>query len=444
MVDIVESVREALQSTFLKSAEEANKLTAAVKRRRKFTPSSLAQAFILALLQNPKASHDDIASVAAASGVEVSPQAVEQRYSSSLAAFFKVLFGKMAKQIVASEVTLAPILSRFTEVILIDSSVIVLPDSEQSEFRGCGGSYQANQSAIKLQTEFNLLNGSLRCVELEQGRATDGATDRQQVIQSKGSLRIADLGYYSIPVLERIDNADAYYLSRFPHTTMVHVEGIKHNVVQRLNSTQLGTIDQVIELGASDRLKCRLVAWRVPEEIANTRRGKIRATAKRKKGREPREAALAACDWEFLVTNVDEDQLSFKESIVLYRARWQIELLFKRWKSYGRIDELDGKNDIVIMTRFWARLCAALIQHWLSIAATWSPTLKVSLAKTARLVRQIASEIASLLSSGGDMTLLIERFCRQARAGCRLTTRHAAPGTFQLLRDPEMLEYSLT
>lgn len=253
MIGIVEKVRDALQGTFLKSAEEANEQTSAIKRRRKFTPSTLAQAFILALLQNPKASHDDIASFAAASGVDVSPPAVEQRYSPSLAAFFKALFEKMAKQIVASEVTLAPILSRFTEVILIDSSVIVLPDT-----------------------------------------------------------------------------------------------------------------------------------------------------------------------------------------------RWQIELLFKRWKSYGRIDELDGKNDIVIMTRFWARLCAALIQHWLSIAATWSPTLTVSLAKTAKLVRQIAGEIASLLSSGGDLTMLLERFCRQARAGCQLTTRHAAPGTFQLLRDPELLEYSLT
>jgi hypothetical protein len=77
MIDIIVSVREALQCTFLKSAEEANELTAAVKRRRKFTPSKLAQAFILALLLNPKPRHDDIAFVAAASGVDVSPQAIE-------------------------------------------------------------------------------------------------------------------------------------------------------------------------------------------------------------------------------------------------------------------------------------------------------------------------------------------------------------------------------
>ena len=346
MISIIEKVRDALKSTFLNSAEEANQQAKVIIRERKFTPSTLAQAFILALLQNPEAGHADIASVAAASGVDVSPQAIEQRYSKSLVAFFKILFEKMAKQIVASEEILAPILSRFTEVVLIDSSVIGLPDSQQSEFQGCGGSYDANQSAIKLQTEFDLVNGSLRCIELEQGRAPDGATDRQHIVQTKGSLRIADLGYFNIPVLRRIDEAEAFFLSRVTHTTVVYVEGIKQNLVPWLNSLGRGTVDQIIELGASDRFQCRLVAWRVPEEIANTRRRKIRATAMRKTGHEPSKASLAACDWEFLVTNLSEEKLSFKEAIVLYRARLQIELLFKRWKSYGKIDELDGSSCI--------------------------------------------------------------------------------------------------
>lgn len=449
MMGIVARVCNALRTTFEKSTVEANKQTRAIKRVRKFTPLTLAQSFIVALLQNPKASSDDIASMAAASGVDLSPQAVEQRYSSCLVAFFRALFEKMVKQIVASEEVLAPILNRFTEVILIDSSVIGLPVSQESEFRGCGN-HQLNQSAIKLQTEFDLRSGSLRCVELEQARAPDGATNRQQVTQSKGSLRIGDLGYFSICVLQRIAEAMAYFLTRVPHTSVIYVKGIKHNLVPWLNSTGLGTIDQIIELGASDRLKCRLIAWRVPEEIANSRRRKIRATLKSKKGHEPSQAALAACDWEFLVTNLGDDPsvaqeyVSLKEAIVLYRTRWQIELLFKRWKTYGRIDELDGKNDNVIMTRFWARLCAALIQHWLSIAAVWGPELTISLAKTAKLVRQIATELASLLSSGGDLIALIERFCRQAAACCRLNKRRASPGTFQLIRDPELLEYSLT
>jgi len=79
---------------------------------------------------------------------------------------------------------------------------------------------------------------------LEQGRANDGATNRQQIIQNAGSLRIADLGYFNIPVLKSIDHADASFLSRVPHTTMVYIQGTKHNLVQWLNSTGLNTIDR--------------------------------------------------------------------------------------------------------------------------------------------------------------------------------------------------------
>ena len=80
----------------------------------------------------------------------------------------------MAKQIVASEESLAPILSRFTEVILIDSSVIALPDSEKSEFRGCGGSYGANQAATP---SFCIaLDGKLNCC-LNVGNLTGKSTN---------------------------------------------------------------------------------------------------------------------------------------------------------------------------------------------------------------------------------------------------------------------------
>ncbi len=41
-------------------------------------------------------------------------------------------------------------------------------------------------NALKLQTEFDLRSGALRSVQLEQGRAPDGASDRQQIVQTVG------------------------------------------------------------------------------------------------------------------------------------------------------------------------------------------------------------------------------------------------------------------
>ena len=53
--------------------------------------------------------------------------------------------------------------------------------------------------------------------------------------------------------------------------------------------------------------------------------------------RHGRRMALAA--WNVVITNIPQDLLSLEEAFVLTRVRWQIELLFKLWKSHGRVDE---------------------------------------------------------------------------------------------------------
>lgn len=443
-MDMVTKVSNALKIIFLESADQINLQAKAVKRRRKFTPRSLAQTFILAFLKKPNASFEDIACMAVASGIEVTPQAIEQRYSSELELFFKLLFEDMTQFVINSDESLAPVLERFSEVILIDSSSVTLPDSQEKQYQGCGGTYGRGKAALKLQTELDLRSGCLRCVEVEQGRAPDGASDRQHIEQTAESLRIADLGYFNIPVLRKIDDSKAYFLTRIQHQTKIHVDGVKHDLVTWLNSQDDTTVDGRIEVGLKERFACRLIAYRVPEELANRRRQKLIKATRSKSGRQPSAASLAACDWEFMVTNLSEEQLSVEEAIVLYRARWQIELLFKRWKSHGLIAKMDGCNDIVKMTKFWIRLCAALIQHWLTVATAWSQTHCLSFDKIARRIRDFVREIATQLSTSGDLKAVLNDICRTVCVGCKLNLRRKKPGTLSLLRDPASLDYVLT
>lgn len=142
-------------------------------------------------------------------------------------------------------------------------------------------------NALKLQTEFDLRSGALRSVQLEQGRAPDGASDRQQIVQTVGSLRIADLGYFNVPVLKQIDQSKAYFLTRIQHNVKIFVDGVKHDLVTFLNAQELGVVDCRIELGVNERFGCRLIAYRVPEETANRRRQKLIATTKAKTRGQP-------------------------------------------------------------------------------------------------------------------------------------------------------------
>lgn len=441
-MDIVSQVKTALEECFRDSAEEANQQTHAVKRVRKFTPVSLAMTFVLGFLNRNRATVADLAGSAALADVDVSPQAIEKRFTPELAGFLEHLFRSATKKIVASSQTLAPILERFTQVTLIDSSTLVLPTSQQERFRGTGGKNGSGKAALKLQTELDLRSGALG-VEIEQGKDPDGASLRQHIAWIPESLRIADLGYFNIAVFAAIAAAKAFFLSRIQHTTIVWIHNERMgNIVSWLNQQAEPRVDCWIEIGAKERLGCRLIAWKVPPEQVNRRRRRARTEAVRR-GRQVTAATLAACEWTFMITNVGEDRLSTEEVIILYRSRWQIELLFKRWKSIGLIAELSGKNDTVQMVRLWAKLCAALIQHWLTVMVAWNSESSFSLDRIAKRTREIADALIGALAAEGDVIPVLDRFKKTVKRTCRRDIR-SKPGTIELLRNPKKLDYSLS
>ena len=60
-----------------------------------------------------------------------------------------------------------------------------------------------------------------------------------------------------------------------------------------------------------------------------------------------------------LVTDVPPEKMTPEEAVVLYRARWQVELLFKRWKAQDLVAVLRGATAVRQMVGVWARLSAA-------------------------------------------------------------------------------------
>jgi hypothetical protein len=363
---IIAKVGAALQCLFGKTAEKAAEASGVIERKRKFTPFSLARTFVLGFLQYPEASDEDLAQIAVQCGADVTPQAIEQRHSPRMVNFLKELFREGTKVVVGSDKSLAPILERFTSVTILDSSTITLPDSEKEQFRGCGGSYGSGEAAMKLQTELDLRSGALEHVQIEPGRSPDNASSRQDARRGPGSLRITDLGYFNLSVFADMMKASEHFLSRLQYgTTVMRPNGEEVDLLKWLGK-QLGRfVDQQVLLGKDQRLACRLIAWRLPEEQANRRRQKLRRETLSKKGREPSAQRLAWCDWTILVTSVPVDLLTPEEAVVLYRARWQVELLFKRWKSQDLVAVLSGSTEVRQMVRVWSRLLAALVQHWL-------------------------------------------------------------------------------
>jgi len=442
-VKIIAKVGAALQQVFDGIAELAGEASGVIRRKRKFTALSLAKTFVLGFLQNPAASDEELAQMAAQCGAEVTPQAIDQRHTPALVKFLERLFREATKLVVGSDQVLAPILKRFTSVTVLDSSTITLPAEMQEQFPGCGGSYGSGAAAMKLQTELDIRSGALSHVEIEAGRSPDGASSRQDARRGKGSLRIADLGYFNVAVFTAMVAAGEYFLSRLQFGTAVGLpDAPAMELLQWLKQQPRGFVDRPIWLAKGYGLACRLIAWSLPPEQANRRRQKLRQETLRKRGQEPTAERLAWCDWTILVTNVPQKMLSPAEAAILYRARWQVELLFKRWKSQDLVAVLSGSTMVRQMVRVWSRLIAALVQHWLLVASAWGDPTK-SWSKVCEAVRKFVGRIAAALNQRKELKRILTDLCRTIAKTCRRNKR-GKPGTFELLNNVELLDFCLT
>ena len=70
-----------------------------------------------------------------------------------------------------------------------------------------------------------------------------------------------------------------------------------------------------------------------------------------------------------LVTHVSRRVLTARPLAALYRLRWQIELVFKEWKSYANLHAFTSANPAIVEGLIWASLCAAALKRSLAHVA---------------------------------------------------------------------------
>ena len=322
----IPQVARAMREILTTTAAEAGRATRFVQRTSPLSGATFSQTLVFGFLGNPQATLEELTQTAATLGVEISPQALDQRFTASAAAcLHQVLLTAIARVITAEPVAI-PLLERFTAVYVQDSSTIILPEVFAAQWRGCGGSTASSASAaLKLQARVEMRTGRLD-VQLQEGRASDRAASLPGPLPA-GALRLADLGYWSLEACAALEQHKVFWLSRLQMQTAVYdATGARQELLTLLETQPTDTVELAVALGERQRLAARLLAVRVPQDVAETRRRRLRAAA-RDKGRQVSATRLALAAWPLFVTNVPVERLTLREVLVLGRMRWQIEML---------------------------------------------------------------------------------------------------------------------
>jgi hypothetical protein len=433
-----------MQVVFGTTLNDLSRVTGCVRRQRKFSGMLLVRTFVLTLLQRPAAKTRDFRAMAAKLGVQVTEKAIGQRFTDRLVQFLQEVLNRVVAHTLAVKSVPATLLQKFTDVRIGDSTTISLPDELEGQFPGCGGAGKTGKAAMKIQVLWSLVTGQLLKWLIEPGRASDATSEIAAAIPPARSLSIFDLGYFSLERFARIGKAAAYWISRVQyHTTVFDEEGKLLALLPFLRKQGThGLVDVPILLGESERLACRLIAIRVPAEMAARRRQQIRKNAC-DHGREASREYLALQDWTIFVTNCPRHLLSWKEVVVLYRARWQIELLFKLWKSHNHLAarELDASPQRQ-MAVLYAKLIGVIVQHWILLTSVWGDGQR-SLRKAAAIVREWIVLLGEALDDRRRLRDLFRRLHSVIGQAARITRRRKHPSLFQLLNNPELLEYKV-
>lgn len=427
----IPQVAQAMQRILTQQADLAGIQSGFVQRSdAKITGSVLTQMLVFGLGATPDASLETLAQTAAALGVEVSPEAVHQRLTRQAASCLEQVLCAAVREVVAADPLVLPLLDRFSEVVVQDSTNISLPEALAGVWQGCGnGTAHAGNATLKLHLSLDLRSGRLRGPTLHDGREPDQHAALDNDLPQR-AVRLVDLGFWDSAQLERLAQQGVYWFSRMHAQTAFRTDdGRWWTLLEFLTANAASTLDIAVRLGRHHEVAARLVAIHVPQEVADQRRRKLREEAKAK-GETVSALRLALASWTVFVTTIPGELLSVQEAVLLGRARWQIELLIKLWKSHGQIDLVREVQPWRVLCELYGRLLGQIVQHWLLVTSCWDEPGR-SLVKAAQTIRVHWMGLALAMPVRARVSEVISTITRCIRAGCRMTRRKQQPNLYQ-------------
>jgi hypothetical protein len=280
--------------------------------------------------------------------------------------------------------------AEFHHIVIQDGSSFAIHDGLREVFPG---RFKAvKPAAVELHATMDLLCDAPTTVVLTPDTTNEQAFLPEPATLTR-SLLLADRGYIDLDYLRRVDQARGFFLIRAKAGMNPQVVEAFREDGQRLRSLRNKPL-KAIQAKLPKRQRVELVVrWQVDARPLCLRL--IISWNRQTK------------EFCYLVTNLPAQRYHLDMICRAYKWRWQVELLFKEWKSYANLHAFDTTNPAIVEGLIWAAIAAAALKRFLAHMTQLLVEVPMSTRKVAMCAVHVIGGIVQALKTG-DMAGLYD------------------------------------
>lgn len=242
--------------------------------------------------------------------------------------------------------------SEFDRLILQDGTAFALHQALAERFPGRFNA--VSPAAVELHCTMDLLQDAPLIIALSPDTDSEHHY-RPEPERLRGDLLLADRGYLDLTYLRGSDRHGGFFIMKSKAGLNPRVLDAHREDGQRLKSCQDRDFQALTAKWPTQQRAELEVEWRIEGE--------------------PFRARLIV-SWNpkdkcfnDLLTNLPQDNYTISLVCLGYKLRWQVERLFKEWKSHTNLHKFDTEKEEISESLIWSSLAASAMKRFLAHAA---------------------------------------------------------------------------
>lgn len=339
--------------------------------------------------------------------ISLKPSSLNERFNAFAVIFLKHVLQHVIKTRFGSLFGGAKI--PFKRFLVKDSTCFQVSSELAAIYPGSGGS--GSKASIRIQFEYDLLSGNIVDLSVNAFTNQDAKNSVLTLDNIKSNdLVIRDLAYMHNDVFTGLAARHATYLCRLAYNVAVYEQagsGIEKlsfkEIYKYMKVNGLSKLEKKV-LISEEKIPTRLMIYLLPKNIAEERMRKKNAAAKKNGRNIPSEEYRLRHQFNLIITNADIEKITIDTAYEIYRQRWQIELVFKSWKSIVAIDSVKKVKQHRLESYLFAKLIILMMGwriYWnLNVACYKAFNHTLSQFKFFQMFKMQIDVLSKILASG--------------------------------------------